>query len=129
MWEPVTLANTFQLAQLEEASNEDRIKKWRGGSGFRPSQVTNVPVQVHSKKWEGAGGSRPSNSSNFTRSTPPKSNFAKGSCYKCGDRYYFGHVCEAKKQLNALQVDQGVEDLQEEMSDSEEEVEEVESEP
>ncbi|CAL1381455.1 unnamed protein product [Linum trigynum] len=40
MWKPLTLANAFQLAQLEEASNEARQKKWRTGASFTlpPSQ-------------------------------------------------------------------------------------------
>ncbi|CAL1382814.1 unnamed protein product [Linum trigynum] len=98
---PPTLACAFYQARLEESPIEARKKKAR----FAPSN-----------RWSASSSTSPSPSigRSSPRDTPVASHFTperisvprgQGLCYKCGNKYFHGHVCSKKKQLHSLQAD------------------------
>ncbi|CAN0908672.1 hypothetical protein LINGRAHAP2_LOCUS25399, partial [Linum grandiflorum] len=86
MMEPANLTTAFLQARMEESSMEARKKK-----------VRIVP------RWSAA------DTGQQRRPFPPRppagnTSLTKGSglCYKCGDKWHYGHIC-SKKKLNALE--------------------------
>ncbi|CAL1413314.1 unnamed protein product [Linum trigynum] len=97
MLRPQSLSQAYLMAKLEEASNEARRRKWRSLS--RP-----FPTPQSSNKSVASPSSRPAKASP-SGATSKGSMGTRGACYKCGERYFYGHVCDtAKKHLNALQA-------------------------
>ncbi|CAL1379503.1 unnamed protein product [Linum trigynum] len=95
---PPTLACAFYQARLEESAIEARKKKLRSVSSTR------WPVSAPVSSGKSFPRDMPSPSlSSGERSSIPR---GKGLCYKCGDKYFHGHVCTKKRQLHVLQADE-----------------------
>ncbi|CAL1357428.1 unnamed protein product [Linum trigynum] len=94
---PPTLACAFYQARLEESAIDARKKKTRAAPPGRwtasPSSSSGSPFQREA--------SLPSPSS-VDRSPVPR---GQGLCYKCGDKYFHGHTCARKKQLQMMQAE------------------------
>ncbi|CAL1367887.1 unnamed protein product [Linum trigynum] len=100
MMRPQSLVDALKIAKLEEASNEAKRREWKTVARASPAFV-NHDSGNGARRWE--GNIKPLPVSKPSSAPYSKGNYPKGSCYKCGDKYFFGHVCEPKKQLNALQ--------------------------
>ncbi|CAL1396153.1 unnamed protein product [Linum trigynum] len=123
MMRPQSLNQAFQFARLEEFSNEARRKKMRqqsrpfpnssrGSGGFSVTARQPETLKPSSKPYSAPAATR--------------TGMANCACYKCGEKYFYGHVCKAaKKQLNALQAEDEDVIPPEPWSDEEDDLEEV----
>ncbi|CAL1394781.1 unnamed protein product [Linum trigynum] len=84
-----TLACAFYQARLEESAIDARRKKTRSA----PLNRWSIPSSSTSHSSFQRERSLPSPSTVDRNSTPR----GHGLCYKCGDKYFHGHVCARKK--------------------------------
>ncbi|XP_057475850.1 uncharacterized protein LOC130763850 isoform X2 [Actinidia eriantha] len=104
MFRPINITQAIGLAKLQENSIEAIAKKTK--QSFKVEENMN------------SGQSRSVPHSGFTKRELPKEleeKKAKGLCFRCNEKYTRGHQCK-KKQLYAIEVDDG------EQEDSEQEV-------
>ncbi|CAL1414734.1 unnamed protein product [Linum trigynum] len=108
---PPTLACAFYQARLEESAIEARKKKSRSVP----------PPRWSASSSNSSGTAFPREQSSLSPAAVERNPIPRGQglCYKCGDKYFHGHICSKKKQLHAMQAEESVryseEDDQEEV--------------
>ncbi|OIT08230.1 hypothetical protein A4A49_40265 [Nicotiana attenuata] len=101
----VKMLNPYNLSQdVEKARHQEKVietwnKKgktpWGRGSAYENHQQTNTRTPILGTKGAGpANYSAPGNKGFDNRRN-------NGLCWKCGDKYFHGHVCK-QKQINAM---------------------------
>ncbi|CAL1371587.1 unnamed protein product [Linum trigynum] len=104
---PQTLPLAFHQARLEEMSIAARKKKTRPPLKWLPPSPAPPP-----KKFPSETSSMPSVVSDHLSNSRNQ-----GLCFKCGDKYFYGHVCAKKKQIQVLQADESMDASDDEIVD------------
>ncbi|CAL1380700.1 unnamed protein product [Linum trigynum] len=108
MLQPQSIAQAYQLALLEEVSNVAMQKKM--GTHCKSPADSVVHDASGQKKSDSSRPSKPllPSASNPNKNSPTAKNH--GACYKCGERYFYRHVCDRdRQQLTMMQAVDAVE--------------------
>ncbi|XP_019246493.1 PREDICTED: uncharacterized protein LOC109226149 [Nicotiana attenuata] len=100
MLDPYSLSQAVEKARHKEELLDSMNREGKLG-GSRPGNQYNTNFSTGGVKNSGIGQKE----GNYNSSTPGNKLFearkARGECYKCGERYFPGHVCK-NRQINTL---------------------------